>query len=112
MSYNYCKAPRSGITYVYDVTSQKDKNGNRKTNRKLIGRLDDYGNIVPTSGRRGRLPKNKVASADACSVTACDPKKIEIMERQIEELRESIRILQEEKKMLVDGMKQLLAKVK
>ena len=112
MSYNYCKDHRSGITYVYEVTSQKDENGNRTTNRKLIGRLDDYGNIVPTSGRRGRLPKNKeISMEDGADLSACQ-KKIEALERQVHELREAVRILQAEKTALIKGMEDLLSQVR
>ena len=52
---------RTGITYVYDVGKTVDpETGKYVKNRHLVGRLDDDGNVVPTSGRRGRLPqKNK-----------------------------------------------------
>jgi transposase len=46
---------RSGITYAYEATYwwDKEKRQSRST-RKLIGRVDDKGNIVPTDGRRRR----------------------------------------------------------
>ena len=54
---------RSGITYVYQSTSYWDKSLKQsRSRRKLIGRLDpETGEVVPTSGRRGRLPKEKAS---------------------------------------------------
>lgn len=43
---------RSGITYAYEATYtwDRDKKQSRSV-RKLIGRVDDSGNVVPTDGR-------------------------------------------------------------
>lgn len=59
MSYNYCRDHRSGITYVYDVVSFIDESGKRQRTRKPVGRLDENNALVPTSGRKGRLPKKR-----------------------------------------------------
>lgn len=44
---------RSGLTYVYDSRSYRDKEtGKVRAKRQLIGRLDpETGEIVPTDGR-------------------------------------------------------------
>lgn len=43
---------RSGITYAYEATYKWDKEKKQsRSKRKLIGRVDDNGNIVPTDGR-------------------------------------------------------------
>ncbi len=75
---------RRKVTYVYDsVSTWIPELGQPRAKRKLIGRLDENGNIVPT-GRRGRPKK------DDSRVTA-DPKQPE--ERLAEEnsrMREEI----------------------
>lgn len=47
---------RSGITYAYESTSYYDKEKKQpRARRRLIGRVDPVsGQIVPTSGRKGR----------------------------------------------------------
>lgn len=48
------KNKKTGITYVYESESYWDPEKKQPRNRrKLIGKLDDDGNIVPT-GKRGR----------------------------------------------------------
>ena len=113
MSYNYCKDHRSGITYVYEIMSQTDESGKRTTSRKLIGKLDESGNIVSTSGRRGRLPK--ADRADKPEVIENEEQYVKLIETQkktIEELNETIEELQKEKETLVSGIMQLLENVK
>ena len=54
----HCRDPRSGIIYVYSSESYLDPETNtRKTRRKLIGKLDENGNVVPTKGTPGRNKK-------------------------------------------------------
>ena len=109
MSYNYCIDHRSGITYVYDVSSHVDDTGKRVSSRKLIGKLDENGNLVPTSGRRGRLPKSRKEPDPVGE--SCTNEQVELLKRQIAELRETIHSLQEEKRVLVEGLQKLLDKV-
>ena len=106
MGYNYCKDHRSGITYVYDVSSQIDETGKKKTVRKLIGKLDENGDVVGTSGRRGRLPKTREKMAGENDTGTQEI--IDALQKQISELKETNRILQKEKDILVNGMKHLL----
>lgn len=48
---------KTGITYVYESESYWDKEKQQPRNkRKLIGKLDDNGQVVPT-GKRGRRKK-------------------------------------------------------
>ncbi len=110
MSYNYCKDHRSGITYVYEISRQLDDNGKWHSDRKLIGRLDDEGNVVPTSGRKGRLPKNKEVNFSDGMDEACR-KQIEMLSKQVAELQKTVESLRKEKQLLVDGMHSLLKKV-
>jgi len=46
--------PRAKTTYVYESKGYYDREAHKtKTKRKLIGKLDENGNLVPT-GKRGR----------------------------------------------------------
>lgn len=112
MSYNYCKDHRSGITYVYDVSSYVGEDGTRKTSRKLIGKLDDNGNLIPTSGRRGRLPKNREDTITNGDHDSSYRERIADLELQITELRNTVDMLRKEKDLLVNGLKQLLGQVR
>lgn len=99
---------RTGITYVYNVEKSTDpETGNYIRIRHMVGRLDDNGNVVPTSGRRGRLPqKNK----DVASNTRTAELEAEILMLKEENSRLKIRIseLTSERRTLVEGMKKLI----
>lgn len=46
-------------TYCYECENYKDPvTGEWKSHRKLMGKLDEEGNIIPT-GKRGRKPRQK-----------------------------------------------------
>ena len=108
MGYNYCKDHRSGITYVYEVTKEADSSpGKAKTSRKLVGKLDDAGNIVPTSGRKGRLPK-----AQAPEHTDGARKETETLKKEIVELKRTIAALRRDNQELVKGLEDLLSKAR
>ena len=52
------KDKRSGITYAYESTSYWDKEKKQsRAKRKLIGRVTENGEIVPTDGRGHRRGK-------------------------------------------------------
>ena len=120
MPYNYCRDHRSGITYVYDVVSFIDESGKRQRTRKLVGRLDENNVLVPTSGRRGRLPKkrdlppiyetgnqNRDVPPEGKSGELYQGQ-IATLNQEISSLRSSIASLQKEKMLLINGMKRLL----
>ena len=55
------KNKKTGITYVYESESYWDPEKKQPRNhRKLIGKLDEDGNVVPT-GSRGRKRKEEPA---------------------------------------------------
>lgn len=57
--------PKTHITYVYESTSYYDKNLKQSRNhRKLIGKLNENGELVPT-GKKGRPQKNQEPSVAA-----------------------------------------------
>lgn len=108
MGYNYCKDHRSGITYVYEVTKEADNStGRARTSRKLVGKLDDTGKIVPTSGRKGRLPKTQDTehAGDA-------RKETEALKKEIAELKRTISALRRDNQELVKGLEDLLSKAR
>ena len=51
---------QTGITYVYESESYWDKEKKQpRSRRRLIGKIDEEtGEIVPTSGKRGRKKEN------------------------------------------------------
>ncbi len=58
---------RRNVTYVYESTNYWDKEAKKyKAHRKLIGKLDENGEIVPT-GKRGRPKKEPLVSANNSS---------------------------------------------
>lgn len=107
MSYNYCKDHRSGITYVYETEKKVDEStGEIKKVRSLIGKLDERGNIVPTSGRRGRLPKKQV-SKSTIDETAKD--EVTRLKKETEDLKNTISMLQKNQREIINGLEKLLA---
>ena len=106
MSYNYCKDHRSGITYVYEMEKSIDgSTGEIKTVRRLVGKLDEEGNVVPTSGRRGRLPKKQTSG----NIKGVDPKEVKRLKEENEDLRNTVTALQKSQKEIIKGLESLLA---
>ena len=51
------KDKRSGITYAYESVSYWDKEKHQsRAHRRLIGRVSESGEVVPTDGRCSRKP--------------------------------------------------------
>lgn len=58
MTISYRKDKKSGITYAYECTSVwVPELKQARNHRKYLGRVDEQGNIIPSSGKRGRPPK-------------------------------------------------------
>ena len=106
MSYNYCKDHRSGITYVYEVEKKVDgSTGEIKNVRSLIGKLDEKGNVVPTSGRRGRLPKTQAPESTTGEASKDEIKRLK---KETEDLKDSITMLQKNQREIISGLEKLL----
>ena len=61
----YQKDKRTGTTYVYENQSFWDKELKRsRSKRKLIGKLNEDGEIVPTDGRCKKLSPSYVPKED------------------------------------------------
>ena len=116
----HCRDPRSGIIYVYSSESYLDPETNtRKTRRKLIGKLDENGNVVPTKGTPGRNKKRAVdkktangSDSDAVikELTESYEQRLKAQLDRITSLENTIRELTREKKNLVDSMDRVLVK--
>ena len=111
MLYNYCRDHRTGITYVYDIVSYKDEDGKTQRTRKLVGRLDENNEIIPTSGRRGRLPKKRDLSPKMNEPDVESQSQIDALKQEIQGLKSSVASLQKEKQILINGIKRLLDQV-
>lgn len=74
----YQKDKKTGITYVYSQTSEWiPELGQPRSHRKLIGKLSDTGEIIPT-GRVGRPKKN----ADSTTRSSSTDQKTDTKEMQ------------------------------
>ena len=112
------KNKKTGITYVYEYESYWDPEKKQPRNhRKLIGKLDEDGNIVPT-GSRGRKRKEESAQ-DTAEQKLTDEleaslsyyqKRSREMETQNVLLQEQIRKLEKEKTELLAGIQTVLEK--
>ena len=76
----------------------------------MIGRLDEKGNVVPTSGRRGRLPKKSNDSLED-SQTNFLRNEIEELKRKNSLLEAQISDLRKEKDIIISGIQKLLNQV-
>ena len=73
----HCRNPRNGIVYVYSSFSYWDKETkSKKAIRKLIGKLDEHGNVVPTNGHPGRPNKNKSPESEPVKPAAADSESV------------------------------------
>lgn len=100
------KNKQTGITYVYESESYWDPDKKQPRNhRKLIGKLDEEGNIVPT-GSRGRKKKGENAGnfvsepEDMLSYYRDKSRELETRNALLEE--ENRRLKKEKKELLYD----------
>ena len=91
--------------------SYKDEDGKTQRTRKLVGRLDENNEIVPTSGRRGRLPKKRDLSPKMNEPDVESQSQIDALRQEIQGLKSSVASLQKEKQILINGIKRLLDQV-
>ncbi|MBR1709557.1 MAG: hypothetical protein IJ719_12125 [Clostridia bacterium] len=115
----HCRDPRTGVVYVYSSHSYWDKESKtKKAKRKLIGKLDESGNVVPTNGRPGRMKKQPPGDKNAPAPVvppvpniALDyESQIRAQEKQIRDLENKVQCLMQEKNTLINSMDQLLSK--
>lgn len=107
---------KTGITYVYESHSFRDKTTKKpRSTRKLIGRIDDAtGEIIPTRKKRNI---NTTASEDANNITTNKDDaavSLDIVKEKdaiITEQRRQISILLKEKEELAKELEHLAARL-
>lgn len=103
-------ANQSGVVYAYESISEWDPEKKQsRSKRKCIGRVDpDTGEIIPTSGRRGRPPKEKKDPSPADTENVALMETAEKLRTDYEECKKKNRELADENKKL----KSILTKIK
>ena len=119
----HCRDPRTGIVYVYSSESYWDKEAKKKRERrKLIGKMDENGNVIPTNGRPGRPKKQKEDSStraqDESSLRQEMQQMKESYERRLQaqaekiaELETRLRAMEREEKATVDALEKILTRM-
>ena len=111
MSIVKLKDKRSGTVYVYESESYWDKEkGQPRNTRKLIGKLDENGNIVPT-GRSGRKKKETSNPASDQKEVQELRKRLDDAEAAIKEKDLKITMLEKQKKEVESTLRKLLEKM-
>ena len=118
----HCRDPRTGIVYVYSSESYWDKEAKKKRERrKLIGKMDENGNVIPTNGKPGRPKKQKEEPAtqtkDESSLQREMQEMKESYERRLQaqaekiaELETRVRTMEREEKATIDALEKILTR--
>ena len=118
----HCRDPRTGIVYVYSSESYWDKEAKKKRERrKLIGKMDENGNMIPTNGKPGRPKKQKeepsTKAQDESSLQQEMQQMKESYERRVQaqaeriaELESRLRTMEREEKATVDALAKILTR--
>ena len=118
----HCRDPRTGIVYVYSSESYWDKEAKKKRERrKLIGKMDENGNMIPTNGKPGRPKKQKeepsTKAQDESSLQQEMQQMKESYERRLQaqaeriaELESRLRTMEREEKATVDALAKILTR--
>lgn len=96
-----------GPTYAYDSTSYWDKDLKQpRSTRKYLGVVDETtGEIIPSSGKKGRKPGAKKSMKDSSDSSSSDL--IESRDREIQELKEEISVLRKENRLYRDLLQKI-----
>ena len=103
-------ANQSGVVYAYESISEWDPEKKQsRSKRKCLGRVDpDTGDIIPTSGRRGRPPKEKKDQSPVDAENAALAEALKKLRTDYEECKKkNLELAAENKK-----LKSILAKIK
>jgi hypothetical protein len=118
----HCRDPRTGIVYVYSSESYWDKEAKKKKERrKLIGKMDENGNMIPTNGRPGRPKKQREDPASKVQDESSLQKEMHQMKESYErrlqaqaekiaELESRIRTMEREERSTVDALEKILTR--
>lgn len=115
MSLVKTKDKKTGIIYVYESVSYWDPEKRQPRNkRKLIGKLDENGDIVPT-GNVGRKKKKTVSPEELGKVVdELERSRQECLDAQIKikELERTIANLESEKQGIANALERLVAQIR
>jgi len=118
----HCRDPRTGIVYVYSSESYWDKEAKKKKERrKLIGKMDENGNVVPTNGKPGRprkqredpSPKAQDESSlqqEMQQIKESYEQRLQAQAERIAELETRLRAMEREEKAVVDALEKILSR--
>ena len=118
----HCRDPRTGIVYVYSSESYWDKEAKKKRERrKLIGKMDENGNIIPTNGKPGRPKKQKEEPSDKAQdesslqqemqqMKESYERRLQAQAERIAELESRLRMMEREEKATVDALAKILTR--
>lgn len=118
----HCRDPRTGIVYVYSSESYWDKEAKKKRERrKLIGKMDENGNMIPTNGKPGRPKKQKEeSSAKAQDESSLQQemqqmkesyeRRLQVQAERIAELESRVRTMEREEKTTIDALEKILTR--
>lgn len=93
---------QSGVLYAYDYTSEIDpETGKSHQVRKYLGRVDEAtGEIIKTTGRKGRPPKNVCSTPSQekqpASASAIGGADAESLQQQINHLQDEVNALKQQ----------------
>lgn len=101
------KDKRSGITYAYESISYWDREKKQsRSRRKLIGRVDIDGNIIPTDGRGHRREK---LSQDIAQIDTTTTRSFYGATYLLDEIGKKLGLTQDLKECFGDNYKQILS---
>ena len=118
----HCRDPRTGIVYVYSSESYWDKEAKKKRERrKLIGKMDENGNMIPTNGKPGRPKKQKEESSTKAQdgnnlqqemqqMKESYERRLQVQAERIAELESRVRTMEREEKATVDALAKILTR--
>ena len=118
----HCRDPRTGIVYVYSSESYWDKEAKKKRERrKLIGKMDENGNMIPTNGKPGRPRKQKEEPATKAQdesglqqemqqMKESYERRLQAQAERIAELESRLRTMEREEKATVDALEKILTR--
>ena len=118
----HCRDPRTGIVYVYSSESYWDKEAKKKRERrKLIGKMDENGNIIPTNGRPGRpkkqreepspqLPDENSLKQELQQMKELYELRLQAQTERITELESRLRAMEREEKATIEALEKLLSR--
>lgn len=118
----HCRDPRTGTVYVYSSESYWDKEAKKKRERrKLIGKMDENGNMIPTNGKPGRPKKQReetpaeqqgenVLQQELQQIRESYERRLQAQAERIAGLESRLRAMEREEKATIDALEKILSR--